>query len=84
MLLLRRSKLPNPTGRNQYLIYDNHKVIIFHLLNYISSLIEKLHGKMKQKFALLFILHDCITYGINMTLLWRMGAVKSKCQFSCS
>ena len=47
------SKSPNPTERNQYLIYDNHKVIIFHLLNYSSPLIPKLHGKMKQKLALL-------------------------------
>ena len=44
---LRRSKLPNLTEKNQYLIYDNHKVIIFNLLNYISPLIPKLHGKMK-------------------------------------
>ena len=42
---LRRSKLP--IVLNQYLIYDNHKVIIFNLLNYISPLIPKLHGKMK-------------------------------------
>ena len=36
------------------MIYDNHKVIIFHLLNYTSPLILKLHGKMKQTLALLW------------------------------
>ena len=51
---LRRSKLQNFTERKQYLIYDNHKITIFHLLNYIYPLSSKLHGKMKQKLALLW------------------------------
>ena len=48
---LRSSKLPK---RNQYLIYSNDEVIIFRLLNYTPPLIPKLHGKMKQKLALLW------------------------------
>ena len=35
------------------MIYDNH-IVIVHLLNYTSRLIPKLHGKMKQKLALLW------------------------------
>ena len=35
-------------------MYDNHKVIVFHLLSYASHLIPKLHGKMKHKLALLW------------------------------
>ena len=35
------------------MIYDNPKVIIFHLLNYTSHFVTKLHGAMKQKLALL-------------------------------
>ena len=48
---LKRSKLANLSERNWYLIYDNHEVNIFRLLNYISTLISKLHGNMKQKLA---------------------------------
>ena len=32
----------------------NYQIIIFYLLNYSSPLIPKLHGKMKQKLALLW------------------------------
>ena len=33
---------------------------------------------------IVLMLHDCMTYGINMKLQCWMGAVKSKCQFNCS
>ena len=62
---MRRSKLPNLTDRNQYLIYDDHEVI-FRLVNYISSHIQKLHGKMKQKLALLF---SCYITASRLTLI---------------
>ena len=65
ILQLRRSKLPNLADRNQHFIYDNHKVIIFHLFNDIFPLIQKLYGKMKQKLALLFL--SCMTVS-RMTL----------------
>ena len=57
---------PNLTGRNQYLIYDNNKVIIFHLLNFISPLVPKLHDKIKQKLALLF---SCNMIDSRVTLI---------------
>ena len=68
ILQLRRSKLPDLADRNQYFIYENHKVIIFHLLNDIFPLIHKLYGKMKQKLAVLFLC--CITVS-RMTLTWH-------------
>ena len=47
-------KLPNLTEKIHYLIYDNHKVTIFHLLNWIWPPLPKLYGKMKQKLGILF------------------------------
>ena len=41
-------KITKPYREEPVLIYNNHKVIIFHLLNCISPLIRKLNGKMKQ------------------------------------
>ena len=61
------------------------KVIIFHLINYVSPLIQKLHGKMKQKLALLLLCYmtvSCMT--LTLTLLWWMVVVKGRCQFSSS
>ena len=48
---MRRSKLPNFREKNEYLIQDNYKVILFHFFDYLSLLIPKLYSKIKQKLA---------------------------------
>ena len=47
---LRTSKWLNLTETNQYLIYDNHKVILFFFIdpNLLSPLFPKLRGKSKK------------------------------------
>ena len=62
----------------------NHKVIIFHLLNYTWPLIQKLHGKMKQKLAILFSCYMTVSRMILTWHLWWMGVVESRYQFSSS
>ena len=57
-----------PTEK-QYLICDNHhKVVVFHLPNYISPLIPKPCGKIKQKLVLLFLYNMAVSC---MTLTWH-------------
>ena len=73
---LRISKLSNLTERSQCLI--------LHLLNYISSLITKRLGKMKQDLALFF---SCCMTVSPLTLSWHFWGelfVKSKYYFSSS
>ena len=50
------------------MIYDNHKVIIFNLLNSIWPLIPKLQGKTKQRLAILF---SCYMTVSHMTVTWH-------------
>ena len=46
---LEKVKVTKSYRENHYLIYDNHKVIIFHLLDYTSPVIPKLYGKNETK-----------------------------------
>ena len=72
---LKRSKLANLSERNWYLIYDNHEVNIFCLLNYISTLISKLHGNMKQKLAPLWSRFNNKVFVVPYHISWQRIAI---------
>ena len=56
------------TSQRQTSIYDNQKVITFHLRNYIFPLVPKLHGKIKYKLALLFSYNMSVS---SVILTWH-------------
>ena len=45
---------------------------------------NSIFGVDSASYPISLMLHDCITYDINMTLLWWMGVAKGRCQFSSS
>ena len=67
---MRRSKQLNLKETNQYLIYDHHKVSLFHLPKHTIPFFQKLRGKMKQSLTLLF------SYDPVITLLWWIDVIK--------
>ena len=72
---MKRSKLANLSERNWYLIYDNHEVNIFCLLNYISTLISKLHDNMKQKLAPLWSRFNNKVFVVPYHISWQRIAI---------
>ena len=57
----------------------------FNQLYIPSSYPQKLHGKMKQKLALLLLCYMTVSrMTLTLTLLWWMVVVKGRCQFSSS
>ena len=45
---------------------------------------NSIFGVDSTSYPIALMLHDCITYDINMTLLWWMGLAKSRYQFISS
>ena len=45
---------------------------------------NSIFGVDSASYPISLMLHDCITYDINMTLLWWMGVAKSRYQFISS
>ena len=63
----------------QFLIYDNHKVILSYLSQYTILSYSKTSS---QNETFVFMQLDCIRYDFDITLLWWMGKVTNKYQFS--